>query len=115
MIVLHYTAGGSAQGTRSYFDHPEIEASARSCVAAGKVNVSSHYLVDRDGTIYQLQPETRFARHCIGLNHLAIGVENVGDATPLAADRRAGRGRRRAAFASSPPATRSRTSSVITR
>jgi N-acetylmuramoyl-L-alanine amidase len=24
-------------------------------------------------------PETRMARHCIGLNHLAIGVENVGD------------------------------------
>jgi N-acetyl-anhydromuramyl-L-alanine amidase AmpD len=41
--------------------------------------VSSHFLVDRDGTIYRLQPETRFARHCIGLNHIAIGIENVGD------------------------------------
>ena len=43
------------------------------------VNVSAQFLVDRDGTIYRLQPETRMARHCIGLNHIAIGVENVGD------------------------------------
>ncbi len=41
--------------------------------------MSSHYVVDRDGTIYRLQPDTQFARHCIGLNHLAIGIENVGD------------------------------------
>ena len=78
-IVLHYTAGGSAKGTRSYFDNVRIEASRKELAAGGAVNVSSHYLVDRDGTIYRLQPETRFARHCIGLNHIAIGVENVGD------------------------------------
>jgi N-acetylmuramoyl-L-alanine amidase len=79
VIVLHYTAGGSAKGTRNYFDNTRIEAARKELAAAGAVNVSSHYLVDRDGTIYRLQPETRFARHCIGLNHIAIGVENVGD------------------------------------
>ncbi len=79
VIVLHYTAGSSAQGTREYFDNLEIEASRAALRRGGKVNVSSHYLIDRDGTIYRLQPDTRFARHCIGLNHLAIGVENVGD------------------------------------
>jgi len=78
-IVLHYTAGSSAKGTRGYFDNVEIEASRSALRKGGKVNVSSHYLVDRDGTIYRLQPDTRFARHCIGLNHLAIGIENVGD------------------------------------
>jgi N-acetyl-anhydromuramyl-L-alanine amidase AmpD len=78
-IVLHYTGGGSAKGTRDYFDNLRIEASRPQLARAGAVNVSSHFLVDRDGTIYKLQPETRFARHCIGLNHLAIGVENVGD------------------------------------
>ncbi|MDX2093125.1 MAG: peptidoglycan recognition family protein [Kofleriaceae bacterium] len=78
-IVLHYTGGSSAKGTRSYFDNIRIEAERKQLAAAGAVNVSSHYLVDRDGTIYRLQPDTRFARHCIGLNHLAIGVENVGD------------------------------------
>jgi N-acetyl-anhydromuramyl-L-alanine amidase AmpD len=41
--------------------------------------VSAHFVVDRDGTIYRLQPETRFARHAIGMNHVAIGIENVGD------------------------------------
>ena len=78
-IVLHYTSGGSAKATRQYFDNVRIEAERAQLARAGAVNVSSHYLIDRDGTIYQLQPETRFARHCIGLNHIAIGIENVGD------------------------------------
>ncbi len=79
VIVLHYTAGGSAKGTRAYFDNVRVEAERKEIARAGAVNVSSHFVVDRDGTIYQLQPETRFARHCIGLNHIAIGIENVGD------------------------------------
>ncbi len=79
VIVLHFTDGGSAQATRAYFDQVRIEAARKDLARAGAVNVSSHYLVDRDGTIYRLQPETRFARHCIGLNHIAIGIENVGD------------------------------------
>jgi N-acetylmuramoyl-L-alanine amidase len=79
VIVLHYTGGGSARGTKEYFDAITIENGRAQLARAGRVNVSAHFLVDRDGTIYQLQPETRFARHCIGLNHVAIGVENVGD------------------------------------
>ena len=79
VIVLHYTGGGSAKATRGYFDTVRIEASRTQLARAGAVNVSSHFLIDRDGTIYQLQPATRFARHCIGLNHVAIGIENVGD------------------------------------
>ncbi|RZL33481.1 MAG: N-acetylmuramoyl-L-alanine amidase, partial [Pedobacter sp.] len=38
------------------------------------------YMVDRDGTIYRLMPDNYFARHVIGLNYCAIGVENVGSA-----------------------------------
>jgi len=79
VIVLHYTSGGSAKSTRAYFDNTRIEASRKELARGGAVNVSSHFLVDRDGTIYRLQPETRFARHCIGLHHLAIGIANVGD------------------------------------
>lgn len=79
MIVLHYTAGGSARGTKSYFDRPRLEASRRTLRGGGDVNVSAHFLVDRDGTIYRLMPETRMARHAIGVNHVSIGVENVGD------------------------------------
>lgn len=83
VIVLHYTAGGSATATRQYFDNVRIEAARKQIARAGAVNVSSHFVVDRDGTIYQLQPPTRFARHCIGLNHIAIGIENVGDEAKL--------------------------------
>ena len=81
VIVLHFTGGNSAASTRAYFDNPKIEVSRKALARAGAVNVSAHFVVDRDGTIYRLQPETRFARHCIGLNHLAIGIENVGDGT----------------------------------
>jgi N-acetyl-anhydromuramyl-L-alanine amidase AmpD len=79
VIVLHYTSGSSAEGTKRYFDRPLLEEERRQLRGGGAVNVSAHFLVDLDGTIYRLQPETRMARHCIGLNHIAIGVENVGD------------------------------------
>ncbi len=79
VILLHYTAGGSGKSTREYMDNLEIEASRPELRKAGIVNVSSHYVIERDGTIFRIQPETRFARHCIGLNHIAIGIENVGD------------------------------------
>ena len=79
VIVLHYTDGSAAKGTLEYFDNVRIEESRRDLLRAGAVNVSSHFVVDRDGTIYQIQPETQFARHCIGLNHIAIGIENAGD------------------------------------
>ncbi|HEY4245044.1 MAG TPA: peptidoglycan recognition family protein [Kofleriaceae bacterium] len=79
VIVLHYTGGGDAAATRAYFAQPRIEASRTQLAAAGAVNVSAHFLVDRDGTIYALQPPTRYARHCIGLDHISIGIENVGD------------------------------------
>jgi N-acetyl-anhydromuramyl-L-alanine amidase AmpD len=79
-IVLHYTVIDSAKETLDYFDSVRVDTERAGLTGAGAVNVSAHFLVDRDGTIYRLQPETRFARHCIGLNHLAIGIENVGDA-----------------------------------
>ena len=44
----------------------------------GRLNGASQFLVDRDGTIWRLMPETNFARHIIGYNHCAIGIENVG-------------------------------------
>ncbi|MBO4779201.1 MAG: N-acetylmuramoyl-L-alanine amidase, partial [Selenomonadaceae bacterium] len=44
----------------------------------GRLNVSSQFIVGRDGTIWRLMPETKFARHAIGYNHCAIGIENVG-------------------------------------
>jgi len=45
---------------------------------ASLLNVSSQFLVKRDGTIYRLMPENWMARHVIGLNYSSIGIENVG-------------------------------------
>jgi len=45
--------------------------------------VGSHYLVARDGTIFQLTPEDALNRHIIGYNWCAIGVENVGGVNGL--------------------------------
>ena len=91
MIVLHFTGGGSLEGTWRYFDRPTVERGRKIIARAGDLNVSAHFLVDRDGTIVRLMPETWMARHVVGLNHLAIGVENVGDAGryPLTAAQRA--------------------------
>jgi hypothetical protein len=79
MIILHWTAIASFQSTWNYFNQNRAEAAREQLASAGEVNVSAQFLVDRDGTIYRLMPENRMARHCIGLNHIAIGVENVGD------------------------------------
>jgi N-acetyl-anhydromuramyl-L-alanine amidase AmpD len=79
MIVIHWTAIPDLKDSYNTF-YPATLPGARSDIkAAGNLNVSAHFLVDRDGTIYQLLPETTFARHVIGLNYLAIGIENVAD------------------------------------
>jgi N-acetylmuramoyl-L-alanine amidase len=78
-VVIHYTGGSSRKASFRYFDRLRIEADRKKQAAAGEVNVSAHFLVDRNGTIYRLVPEDWMARHCIGLNHVAIGIENVGD------------------------------------
>jgi len=78
-IVLHYTAINSFASTWSYFNHTRIEAQRAALQKESELNVSAQFVVDRDGTIYRLMPENWMARHCIGLNHVAIGVENVGD------------------------------------
>jgi N-acetylmuramoyl-L-alanine amidase len=79
MIILHWTGIPSFTSTWNYFNRTRAEAERAELAAAGEVNVSAQFLVDRDGTIYRLMPENWMARHCIGLNHVAIGIENVGD------------------------------------
>jgi N-acetylmuramoyl-L-alanine amidase len=79
VIILHWTAMHSFESAWNYFNRTRAEGARTELSAAGEVNVSAHFLVDRDGTIYRLVPETWMARHCIGLNHLAIGIENVGN------------------------------------
>lgn len=85
MIVVHWTAIPNLQKSFEAFEHPTLGQSRGDISQGGQLNVSAHFLVDRDGTIYQLMPETLMARHVIGLNHCAIGIENVGGTrdTPL--------------------------------
>lgn len=78
IIVLHWTAVPTLEGS---FDRlkPELLLTDRKDIAAaGALNVSSHFLVDKDGSIYRLMPDNYMARHTIGLNYYAIGIENVG-------------------------------------
>ena len=85
MIVLHWTAIPTLEGSLEAFEPERLPGARGDIQAAGALNVSAHYLIDRDGTIYHLMPDTIMARHTIGLNHCAIGIENVGGTpqTPL--------------------------------
>ena len=78
MIVLHWTAIPTLDSTFKLFK-PSVLPGRSSLQAASRLNTSVPFLVDRDGTIYRLLSDTTFARHCIGLNHCAIGIENVGN------------------------------------
>ena len=71
-VVVHWTAFGTLESNWKYFYAEEMPDDE------GRLNVASQFIVGRDGTIWRLMPETKFARHIIGYNHCAIGIENVG-------------------------------------
>ena len=78
MIVIHHTASDDFKESYDRF-YPEVLLSDRKDIKkGGDVNVSAQFLVDSNGTIYSLMPETYMARHVIGLNLSSIGIENVG-------------------------------------
>ena len=78
IIVIHHTASDDLKESFDRF-YPEILLTDRTDInKAGSLNVSAQFLVDFDGTIYSLMPETYMARHVIGLNLSSIGIENVG-------------------------------------
>ncbi|MCC5927725.1 MAG: N-acetylmuramoyl-L-alanine amidase [Cyclobacteriaceae bacterium] len=79
MVVIHWTAIPTLDLTYKAFESSRLPGTRAAISGASDLNVSAHYLVDRDGSIYRLLPDTVFARHCIGLNYCAIGIENVGD------------------------------------
>jgi len=85
MIVLHWTAIPTFEGSFDAFLNTKLPNWRPDIESMSGLNVSSHFLVDQDGTIYSLIPETTMGRHVIGLNHCAIGIENVGGTqdTPL--------------------------------
>ncbi len=69
-IVVHLTASDSAAGA--------IELFASNAPHLGDLpGTCAHYLVDQDGTVLRLVPDSVMCRHVIGLNDQAIGVEVV--------------------------------------
>ena len=73
VIVEHYTVTDTFQPVFDTFapNVPDVELHELP-------GVCSHFVVDRDGTIYQLVPTTIMCRHTVGLNYTAIGIEHVG-------------------------------------
>jgi beta-N-acetylhexosaminidase len=73
VIVEHYTANESFSATWNTFagDTPDPELGELPGTCA-------HFVVDKDGTIYQLVPLNVMCRHTVGLNDVAIGIEHVG-------------------------------------
>lgn len=73
VIVQHYTVTDTFQPVYDTFapNRPDVEL--------GELpGICSHFVIDRDGTIYQLAPTTIMCRHTVGLNYTAIGIEHVG-------------------------------------
>lgn len=65
MVVLHCTEATLAS-TLAEFQK-----------ATGR-QVSAHYVIDRNGDIYQLVQDSERANHCRGANESSIGIEHVG-------------------------------------
>src|SRR5690606_41698708 len=77
MVVVHWTVIPSYQKTFEVFD-PTLLPSHRTAIAgASPLNVSSQYVIDRDGSMHKLMPDTTMSRHIIGLNPCSIGFENI--------------------------------------
>lgn len=79
VIVVHYTAKPTLKETIDYFQPNRIASDRAQVAANGDLNVGIQFVVDTDGRIYRSYPENAVSRHVIGLNHLSIGIENVGD------------------------------------
>jgi N-acetylmuramoyl-L-alanine amidase len=73
VIVEHYT------GTTTFAPVWATFAADRPDAELGELpGTCAHFVIDRDGTIYQLVPLGTICRHTVGLNWTAIGIEHVG-------------------------------------
>jgi N-acetylmuramoyl-L-alanine amidase len=73
VIVEHVAVASTAAATRATFvpdrPDPELHELPGTC---------SHFVVDRDGTVFQLVSLKLMCRHTVGLNYTAIGIEHAG-------------------------------------
>lgn len=69
-LIIHYTAGGSAESSANHLSNPDVDASA-------------HLVIGRNGEIFQIVPFNKIAWHAgksqyggkIRLNNYSIGIE----------------------------------------
>lgn len=81
-VMLHYTAQGDGVGTRDWM-LLSPHRKQRLAGAAAPLYASAHLVIDRDGSIWQIVPFDRQARHAgvshwrglTRLNRYAIGIE----------------------------------------
>ena len=73
VIVEHYTETNTFSSAYNTFavDAPDSELHELPGTCA-------HFIVDRDGTIYQLVHLGIMCRHTVGLNYTSFGIEHVG-------------------------------------
>lgn len=71
VIVEHFTDGDSYAGAWATFASNAIHLGE-------KPGTCAHFVIDTDGTIYQLVNLRTRCRHAIGLNDRSIGIEHVG-------------------------------------
>jgi hypothetical protein len=70
VIVEHYTEGPSVASAWQTF--------ASNAPHLGELpGICAHFIVGRDGTIFQLVPLSVMCRHTVGLNWTAVGIEHV--------------------------------------
>lgn len=70
VIVVHYTAGSTYANAHATFESDAANMGV-------KPGVVSHFVIAKDGTIYQQLPLSYEGRHTVGLNHVAFGIECV--------------------------------------
>lgn len=77
IIALHWTDTKTADQAFEIFNHNTLQ-NRPDLSSASQLNVSAHFLVDRNGQIYQLMPTNWMSRSVIGLNNSTISIENIG-------------------------------------
>jgi N-acetyl-anhydromuramyl-L-alanine amidase AmpD len=66
LVVLHITAGPTARSAINTFQ-----------ASVAPHRVSAHFVVDRDGTVFQLVPLEETAWHASSVNSRSIGIEHA--------------------------------------
>jgi hypothetical protein len=73
VIVEHITVSSTFSSAFSTFDADVPDAELHELPGT-----CAHFVIDTDGTIYQLVPLGVMCRHTVGLNWTAIGIEHTG-------------------------------------